>query len=104
MKRTGVLPAPRVDPPEPGKGKWSKWNKERRAFQRLRPSLLRTYLGKYVAIHQGKVVDSGKDQIKLALRAYARFGYIPIYVGQVLAEPPPSVRIPSPRVLRLIPA
>ena len=94
MKRTTVLPAPRVDCPLPGEGKW---NDERRAFQRLRPSLLRSHQGSYVAIHQSKVVDSGKDKVALGLRVYARFGYVPIYVGQVLAHPPPAVRIPSPR-------
>ena len=39
----------------------------------------------------------------LALRVYARFGYVPIYVGQILAEPSPPVRIPGPRLLRSVP-
>jgi hypothetical protein len=94
MKRTNFLPAPQVDRPLPGEGKW---NDERRAFQRLRPSLLRSHKGRYVAIHQSKVVDSGKDKIVLGLRVYARFGYVPIYVGQVRAEPRPAVRIPTRR-------
>src|SRR5947208_10825240 len=94
MKRTNVLPAPRVDRPMRGE---RKWNDERRAFLRLRPSLLRSHRGSYVAIHQSKVVDSAKDKVALGLRVYARFGYVPIYVGQVLAHPPPAVRIPSPR-------
>jgi hypothetical protein len=101
MKKPDILPAPRTDGPLPGE---DKWNRERRAFQRLRPSLLRTHLGKYVAIHEGKVVDSGKDKIALALRAYSRFGYVPIFVTQVLAEPAPPVRIPSPRLLHSLPA
>src|SRR5258706_6013299 len=92
MKRTNVLPAPRVDHPLRGE---SKWNDERRAFQRLRPSLLRSHQGSYVAIHQSKVVDSGKDKVALGLRVYARFGYVPIYVGQALAEPLPTVRVAS---------
>lgn len=104
MSRNNVLPAPRLIPPEPKDAKWKKWHEERRAFLRLRPRLLRTHLGKYVAIHEGKVVDSGKHQIALALRVYRRFGYVPIYVGQVSVEPPAPVRIPSPRLLRTIPA
>ena len=96
MKRANVLPAPRVDHPLLGE---SKWDSERRAFLRLRPSLLRKHLGKYVAIHQCKLVDSDNDQIALALRVYARFGYVPIYIGQIAVEPSPPVRVPSPRLL-----
>ena len=98
MKRTNVLPAPRIDLPIRGEGKWER---ERRAFKRLRPSLLCTHLGKYVAIHECKVVDCGEDKIALALRVYKRFGYVPIYVTQVLSEPPPPVRMPSPRLVRI---
>ena len=101
MKRTNVLPAPRVGRPLPGEGKW---NDERRAFRQLRPSLLRSHEGSYVAIHQSRVVDSGKDKVALGLRVYARFGYVPIYVAQVLAEPRLAVRIPSPRRSRFVPA
>ena len=53
---------------------------------------------KYVAIHQGKVVDSGVDEITLGLRIYAKFGSVPIYVGHVSNEPQRVARIPSPRL------
>lgn len=99
MKRANVLPAPRVDRQLPGE---SKWNQERRAFLRLLPSLLRSYQGSYVAIHGSKVVDSGSDKVALGLRVYERFGYVPIYFGQVLKKPRGAVRVPSPR-LRLSP-
>src|SRR5947209_1440658 len=89
MKRTNVLPAPQVGGLLPGE---SKWNQERRAFLRLRPSLLRSHQGRYVAIHQSKVVDSATDKVALGLRVYARFGYVPIYVGQVLTGPLPALR------------
>jgi len=64
----------------------------------LRPALLRSHLNKYVAIHQGKVVDSGVDEITLGLRIYAKFGSVPIYVGHVSNEPQRVARIPSPRL------
>jgi|ERR1041385_254714 hypothetical protein len=101
MKKATVLPAPRVERPLAGE---SRWSNERRAFLRLRPSLLRSHRGSYVAIHQSKVVDSGKDKVALGLRVYARFGYVPIYVGRVLARPIRAVRIPSPRRPRRGPA
>ena len=54
-----VLP----QPPE------TKWQRERRAFLRLLPSLLPTHLGQYVAIHEGKVVENGPGLVPVALRA-----------------------------------
>jgi len=57
---------------------------------------MRTHKGKYVAIHEERVVDFGDDKIALALRVYAKFGYVPIYVSEV-TEQPRIVRIPSPR-------
>src|SRR5437773_9922591 len=98
MKRTAVLPAPTLRRPLP---RGDKWDDERRAFRRLLPSLVRSHRGKYVAIHQSKVVDTDADQVALALRAYERFGYLPIYVGQVSVEPPRPARIPSPRLTSL---
>jgi hypothetical protein len=101
MKRANVLPGRRVNRPLRGE---NKWKDERQAFLRLRPSLLRSRPGRYVAIHQSKVVDSGKDKVALGLRVYTRSGYVPIYVGQVVAEPLRAVRIPSPRRLKLVAA
>ena len=76
----------------------TKWEREYQAFLRLLPELLKTHRGQYVAVHEGEVVDSGPDKIALALRAYQTHGYVPIYVGLVTTEPPPPVRITSPRL------
>jgi hypothetical protein len=73
-----------------------KFCRERDAFRALLPSLLAEYDGKFVAVHEGKVVDSGDDQIAVARRCYAKFGYIPIYVGKVSSTPIPPALIPSP--------
>ena len=78
MKTTNILPAPRLDLPSQEETKWAR---EHRAFLRLRPALLQTHRGKYVAIHTGKMVDTDEDEIALGLRVYAKFGYVPIYVG-----------------------
>jgi hypothetical protein len=95
MESTELLPAPVLPlPPE------DKFRREQQAFSKLLPELLRTHRGQYVAIHEGQVVDSGEDQIDVAERAYARFGYIPILVTLVTDEPHPVIRIPSPRLLR----
>jgi hypothetical protein len=77
-----------------------KWDRERRAFYRLLPSLISTLRNKYVAIHEEKVVESGDSVIETAERAYARFGYIPIYLGLVTDQVSPPVRMRSPRLVR----
>ena len=95
MNSTETLPAPVLpSPPE------DRFRSEQRAFHKLLPELLQTHRDQYVAIHEGRVVESGADQIEVAERAYARFGYIPILVTLVTDRPRPVVRIPSPRLLR----
>jgi hypothetical protein len=105
MSEIETLPAPVIDftpraastkpyQPDP------KWQREHEAFQKLLPQLLETHRDKYVAIHEEKPVDFGDDLIEVALRAYKRFGYVPIYVGLVSDEPPRPERIPSPRLVR----
>jgi len=94
MKKTELLATPGATAPLPAQGKWEQ---EFRAFVRFRPSLLRAHRNKYVAVHQGKVVDSGEDKVALGLRVYAKFGYVPIYVGHVSTKPARVVRMPSPR-------
>jgi hypothetical protein len=75
-----------------------KWRREQQAFCRLLPELLRSHAGQFVAIHEGRVVESGDDKPDVARRAYARFGYIPIFVSKVSAGPMAPVRLPTPRL------
>jgi hypothetical protein len=95
MSQVEALPAPRL--PEPVT---SKWRKEQQAFRRLLPDLLNTHRDRYVAIHDERVVEEGTDKLAVAGRAYARFGYVPIYVGLVTDQPLPLTRIPSPHLLQ----
>ncbi len=60
-------------------------------------SLLRKYEGKYIAILNNKVIDSGKDFSKLAQRVYRKYGYQTIYMPFVEAKKK-IVKIPSPRI------
>ncbi len=90
-----TLPAPLVPlPPE------NKWRHEQQAFRRLLPELLKSHLNLYVAIHEGHVVGTGTDKLEVAGRAYAKYGYVPIYVSLVTAQSTPPSRIPSPRLHR----
>ena len=65
----------------------SKFEREKRAFYRLLPGLLATHAGQYVAIHDEQVVDSGADQLEVALRVQWRIGVATIYVHFVGNEP-----------------
>lgn len=76
------------------------WERERRAFWKLLPELLQSYDGQYVAIHDGQVGASGTDEVAVAMDAYSRVGYVPLYLGQVTTSPRRAVRVPSPRIWR----
>jgi hypothetical protein len=95
MSSTGLQPAPEIPVPTP-----DKWLCEQRAFRQLLPSLLNTLRDEYIAVHEGKVVEHGPDKLSVANRAYARFGYVPIFVSRVTDEPLAPERIPSPRLRR----
>lgn len=94
MSQAHTLPAPEIPAPDPVD---PAWERERQAFLTMKESLLAEYRGRFVAVREGRVVESGHDQVAVALRAYERFGYVPIYVGLVSTEPQPSRRIPTPR-------
>jgi hypothetical protein len=79
----------------------AKWRGEQESFRRQLPDLLKTHRGQYVAIHEGRVLESGADKLEVAGRAYARCGYVPVYVGLVTDQPIPASRMPSPRVLQI---
>ncbi len=74
--------------PEPSP---NKFEREKRAFERLLPGLRATHAGQYVAIHDEHVVDSGPDQLEVALRVQRRVGSVAIYVHFV-AEVLPTCR------------
>ena len=77
------------------------WRGDRRAFAAMLPSLLATHLGQYVAVHNGQVVASGAALVDVALEAYRRVGYVPVYVDLIADRPPMPSRIPSPRLENL---
>ena len=91
-----LLPAPECQTSE----RDDQWERERQAFVNLESALLQTHSGKFVAIHDGEIVDSDADEVQLGLRVYGKYGYVPIYFGLVSETPMPPVRVPSPRLRR----
>jgi hypothetical protein len=96
MSTPEIFPAPVLDLPQPLD---DKWKREQRAFFSMLPELLTTHRGLYVAIHEGRVVQAGPDNVQVALQAYRAHGYAPMYIDLVAEHPLPPVRIPSPRVI-----
>jgi hypothetical protein len=85
MSDTSTTGAPfEVRLPEPA---LSKGEREYRAFLRLLPGLLATHRGQFVAIHEGRVVDSGPERVEVAYRVQQRLGPVPIHVALVSDEP-----------------
>jgi hypothetical protein len=97
VSETTASPAFEVVLPQPTD---MKWQCERRAFLQPLPSLLPAYRGQYVAIYEGKVVDSGPELVAVALRAHQRYGNVPIYVDLVTEEPARTARLSGPRLVQ----
>ena len=72
---------------------------EKAAFERLEPSLMVDYKGKYVAIRGGQMVDNDEDKMMLITRVYKTLGPGPMYVHKV-GEPLRVAKIMSPRISR----
>ena len=74
------------------------WEKERAAFHRLKPQLLQTHKGLYVAIHGGQVVDTDADNLALARRVMSNLKGKPFYL-QLVSEETRTFEVPSPEEL-----
>lgn len=68
---------------------------EIRAFEQLKPELLKTYPGKAVAIYQGKVLEVGDNKMEVLGKTLEKYGEIHCYVEWVEPETPRRVRVPS---------
>ncbi|SRR5579883_154202 len=95
MNEVIVIPPEALIPPPR-----NKWEREYRAFWRLLPELLKTHRGKYVAIHEEQVIDSGDDRRELIFRVLPKVGNVSIHVGYVSEEPEPVCRSGIRRDLR----
>jgi hypothetical protein len=70
------------------------------AFQTMHPELVKDYLGQYVAMHKGKVVDHDPDFQALHRRVRQRFGRQAILLRRVEATPEHEMVFRSPRFQR----
>ncbi len=56
---------------------------EKTAFQAQLPILKGTLAGKYVAIHNGEVVETGSSEGEVVRQFFERFGDTHVYIGYV---------------------
>jgi len=96
MNPTTVFDSPQLTSPR----LQGKWEAEYEAFLKLLPGLLSTHRGRYVAIHEGKVVGTGSDKLAVARAAYGVFGPVEILVRLVTDQPPRVVQLVSPQLDR----
>ena len=89
MSKPTTLAAPVIELTTPPR---TKWEREYQEFRRLLPHLLATHRGRYVAIHEGQVVDSGDDKLVVALRVLAKVGNVAVHIGLVTDEAEPISR------------
>ncbi|MBI5653227.1 MAG: hypothetical protein HZC40_22690 [Chloroflexi bacterium] len=68
------------------------------AYHRKYPRLRARYLGKYIAMHNGRVVDHDQDPSALYLRIRKRFGNTPVLMRQVENVVEREIVIRSPRL------
>jgi hypothetical protein len=72
-------PNPHDPPPTPD----DKFEREKAAYYRLLPELLKTHYHKVVAIHDGQVLLVGDDPVQVTLAAYKLVGYVELFVERV---------------------
>jgi PHD/YefM family antitoxin component YafN of YafNO toxin-antitoxin module len=64
----------------------SGFEREKAAFEQLKPELLKKYPNKCVAIVDGQVVEVGEDKLQVIERVRERFGRVSMYVQWVTAR------------------
>lgn len=74
--------------------------RERDAYFKLHPQLKEQYLGKYVAIYQGKMIDHDDEPAALFGRVQKQHPNEFVLVTQVHQEPIRTIVVRSPRIVR----
>jgi hypothetical protein len=76
----------------------AKVEKEQATFEQQKSELLKKYRGRYVAMHNGEVVETAASLRALRNKVFAHFGYTPMLHTLVTDEPDREIVVRSPRV------
>jgi hypothetical protein len=77
-----------------------KISSEQVAYEQIHPGLKSTHFGKWVAVHEGQVVDSDDDDVDLHRRVLARYGDTAVLITRVEDKPTREIRIRTPSIGR----
>ncbi len=73
--------------------------REIEAYERVKPELLKTHKGKFVAILNGALIDSDEDEGELAERVFDKHGYRTLLIREV-TETPRVYQMGGPQLVR----
>ncbi len=76
--------------------------RERAAYEEMHTSLLPDYLGQYVALYRGELIDSDTDVVILNERVRAKYPDELIMITKVEQKPQRTVDLRSPRTIHKI--
>ena len=92
--REAVYEAPKLSISR--KKREDKWLREERAFFLMLPELLKTLRGKWVAIHEEKVIETGETMRSVLLNVRKRLPNTEVYI-QYVEDSLPTAKMLSPR-------
>lgn len=72
--------------------------REQKAFEAMHADLFANYLGQYVAMMDGKIIDHDQNQYELWLRVDKSFRDMPVLIKPVLSDPIERYMRRSPRI------
>jgi hypothetical protein len=75
------------------------FQREVAAFEHMKPELLKTHLGKAVAVYHGEIVAVGETKAQVYEQVTARFGEAPIFI-HVVDESPRIYKMPHRKAIR----
>jgi hypothetical protein len=78
-----------------------KIRQEQAAYERMHPSLVKTHFGKWVAVHEGQLVDSDADDVALHRRVLVGYPDVAVLITRVESSPVREIWLRSPRSGRL---
>ena len=73
-------------------------DREQQAYEAQHAQLLADYVGQYIALRQGQVVDQDPDRSALGRRVRARYADEPVLITRVGAEPRQTIVVRGPRL------
>jgi predicted transcriptional regulator len=76
---------------------------EQRIYEATHHELVQEFLGKHIAMYEGKLIDFDEDGVALHQRIRLRYGNAPVLVTPVFNTPRQVIRLRGPRLAKRVP-